>query len=526
MTNKSVSLGKALVKKGLMPREIRLPYVKLSEAAIDKDALELVPAGVAYRLKFMPLKLKKDRIVIATADPFDLNIMDDLGLFLGRRVDTILTGEKEVFDAIRIYYGLGADTIDNIVRTESDGVVESLHVEEAENIEDMSRDASIIKFVNQILGQAVKDNVTDIHIEPYERELRVRYRIDGLLYNVAVPRGVRHFGPAIISRIKVMANLDIAEKRLPQDGRVKVRMNDEDLDLRVSILPTQFGESVDIRILRTSMLYDLERLGFETGDLTELEKLIRKPHGIIFVTGPTGSGKTTTLYSCLTKINSDEKKIITIEDPIEYQLRGITQIQVNPKIGLDFARGLRSVLRHDPDIMMVGEARDTETIETTIRVALTGHLVFSTMHTNDASGGIARLLDMGIEPYLITSSVECFIAQRLVRLICPVCREERVPDTETLREFGEVECPGSLRIYEGKGCEQCKFSGYRGRTGIYEFLPVTERIKDLILHRASSDMIKKEALSSGMRTLRMDGWSKALKGQTTISEVMRVTKED
>jgi type II secretory ATPase GspE/PulE/Tfp pilus assembly ATPase PilB-like protein len=393
-------------------------------------------------------------------------------------------------------------------------------------MEDLVEDASIIKFVNQIFVQAVKDRVTDIHIEPYEDELKLRYRIDGMLHDIPVPAGIKYFQAAIVSRIKIMANLDIAEKRLPQDGRIKIRVAAEELDLRVSILPTQYGESVDIRLLSGNMLYSLENLGLFPSDLDILEGLIKKPHGIIFVTGPTGSGKTTTLYACLSKINTKDKKIITIEDPIEYQLKGVTQIQVHPRIGLSFAAGLRSMLRHDPDIMMVGEVRDFETAEITIRVALTGHLVFSTLHTNDAAGGVTRLLDMGVEPFLAASSVECFIAQRLVRIVCPKCRIEKKPDKEALKEFGVGNSGSKVVVYEGKGCEACKFTGYKGRTAIYEFLPMNEDIRDLVLRRASSDQIKNKALELGMHTLRMDGWEKIKKGLTTVNEVIRVTKED
>lgn len=323
-----------------------------------------------------------------------------------------------------------------------------------------------------------------------------------------------------------MSNLDIAERRLPQDGRVKIRVGANEIDLRISILPTQFGESVDIRILSGSMLYSLEKLGLLRPDLDILEKLIKKPHGIIFVTGPTGSGKSTTLYACLSKINNKDRKIITIEDPIEYQMKGITQLQVHPRIGLSFSTGLRSMLRHDPDIMMVGEVRDFETAEITIRVALTGHLVFSTLHTNDAAGGITRLLDMGIEPFLVASSVECFIAQRLVRIICPGCKIEKKIDKNILAEFGIENNTDNISVYEGKGCDSCKFTGYKGRTAIYEFLLMDEGIRDLVLKRASSDQIKKKALEFGMHTLRMDGWEKIKKGLTTINEVIRVTEED
>ncbi len=392
----------------------------------------------------------------------------------------------------------------------------------------MAEDASIIKFVNQIIHQAVVDRATDIHIEPFEDQLRVRYRIDGVLYDANVPSNIKYFHSAIVSRIKIMANLDIAERRLPQDGRILVRMGENDLDLRISILPTPYGETVDIRILTPGMLFSLSDLGLSGNDLKILEKLIKNPHGIMFVTGPTGSGKTTTLYACLSQINDSKKKIITIEDPIEYQVKGVTQLQVQPKIGFTFAQGLRSMLRHDPDVMMVGEVRDLETAEITIRVALTGHLVFSTLHTNDAAGGVARLLDIGIEPYLVASSVQCFIAQRLVRVVCSKCKYEVKLEPALIKQL-QTEQEDDLaraKVYAGKGCEACKFTGYRGRSGIYEFLLVTDAIRDLILKHASASEIRKKAVLEGMHSLRQDGWEKVKKGTTTPFEVLRVTQQE
>jgi len=390
-----------------------------------------------------------------------------------------------------------------------------------EDTEDLAEDASIIKFVNQILQQAYYDRATDIHIEPFENDLIVRYRIDGILYDATIPPTIKYFESAIISRIKIMANLNIAERRLPQDGRINIKVGNDDLDLRVSILPTPYGESVVIRLLTNKMLYSLKELGLSQSDLTILEEMIKKPHGIILVTGPTGSGKTTTLYACLSKINNKELKILTIEDPIEYHLNGITQIQVHPKIGLTFAAGLRSMLRHDPDVMMVGEVRDLETAEITIRVSLTGHLVFSTLHTNDAAGATTRLLDMGIEPYLVASSVECIIAQRLVRLICPECKHP-INDKKAIARLGGG-ISEDAQIYEGKGCDKCKFTGFRGRTAIYEFIMMNDEIRHLVLNHASADQIKKKAVAMGMVTLRQDGINKVLKGITTVGEVMRVS---
>ncbi len=526
-------LGASLIKLGFikendlyntLSEQLNIPYIKLKEIQIDAKVFEKLPAKFACHYKVMPVKLEENTLTIATRDPLDVRILDDIRLFSGFNVISVLAAESDISEAIRKYYGLGAETIEEIIDvTDKDLVMPET---KTETIDEMAEDASIIKFVNQILVQAIKDNATDIHIEPYENELKTRYRIDGILYDVPVPSGIKYFQSAVVSRIKIMANLDIAERRLPQDGRIKIKVGANEMDLRISILPTQFGESVDIRILSGAMLYSLEKLGLLQSDFEILEKLIKKPHGIIFVTGPTGSGKSTTLYACLTKINNQDRKIITIEDPIEYQIKGITQIQVHPRIGLSFATGLRSMLRHDPDIMMVGEVRDFETAEITIRVALTGHLVFSTLHTNDAAGGITRLIDMGIEPFLVASSVECFIAQRLVRLICQKCKVEKRMDKNILSEFGIENITDNIYVYEGKGCDDCKFTGYKGRTAIYEFLLMDEGIRDLVLKRASADQIKKKALEFGMHTLRMDGWEKIKKGLTTINEVIRVTEED
>jgi len=399
--------------------------------------------------------------------------------------------------------------------------------EKTEDLEVLAEDASIIKFVNQILSEAINERATDIHLEPFQDELRTRYRIDGVLYDINIPETIRYFHPAIVSRIKIMARLNIAERRLPQDGRIKIKVNDKELDLRVSVIPTIFGESVQIRILSSTLFLELEKLGLLPQDLKIIEKVITKPHGIIFVTGPTGSGKSTTLYAALARINSSNIKIITIEDPIEYQLRGVNQIQVNPQIGLNFASALRYMLRHDPDVMMVGEVRDYETAEIAIRSALTGHLVFSTLHTNDAAGAVTRLLDMKIEPFLVSSSLECLIAQRLVRLICPKCKTPVKSKGEILDQIKDIEFdPQKIELYEGKGCEECRFTGYRDRTAIYEILTVTEAIRELILKRASSQQIKKSAISQGMRTLRQDGLQKVLGGLTTLTEVIRVTEQE
>ncbi len=530
-------IGAVLVEMGLLTDEQLLPvlseqlgidYVKIKQLTVDAETIKLVPAKFACHYKLIPLKKEDDTLTVAISDPLNIQTLDDLRLLLKVEVNPVLASQRDILEAIRQYYGVGADTIEKmLVEPSAFQRLETFKIA-TEDLESLAEDASVIKFVNQIIQQAVSDRATDIHIEPFEDQLRIRYRIDGILYDASVPANIKYFHSAIVSRIKVMASLDVAERRLPQDGRILVKLTDKELDLRISILPTPYGESVDIRILIPGMLFNLDDLGLAEKDLTVLESLIKRPHGIIFVTGPTGSGKTTTLYACLSKINDAEKKIITIEDPIEYQIKGITQIQVQPKIGFSFAEGLRSMLRHDPDIMMVGEVRDLETAEITIRVALTGHLVFSTIHTNDAAGGVARLLDIGIEPYLVASSVECFIAQRLVRLICPKCRYELKAEKEILRELQaqQEEDISGLKFFGGKGCEFCKFTGYRGRLGIYEFLLMNDAIRELILRRASANEIKKMAVSGGMRTLRQDGWEKVKQGLTTPAEVIRVTQQE
>ncbi|MBN2097940.1 MAG: type II/IV secretion system protein [Candidatus Omnitrophica bacterium] len=528
-------IGTTLVKMNFLTEEqifpvlseqLEIEYAKLKKIQIDPQTIELVPAKFACHYKLIPIKKENNILTVAVSDPMNIQMLDDLRLLLKVEVNPVLAGQKDILEAIRKYYGVGAETIEKMVSEPSPLQELKAFKIAAEDLESLAEDASIIKFVNQIILQAVQDRATDIHIEPFEEQLRIRYRIDGILYDASVPANIKYFHSPIVSRLKIMANLDIAERRLPQDGRMLVRLAGKDLDLRISILPTPYGETVDIRILLPSMLFSLEDLGLSKSDREILETLIARPHGIIFVTGPTGSGKTTTLYACLNKINDAKKKIITIEDPIEYQIKGITQIQVQPKVGLSFAQGLRSMLRHDPDIMMVGEVRDRETADITIRVALTGHLVFSTVHTNDAAGGVARLLDIGIEPYLIASSVECFIAQRLVRLICPKCKHQVELRKELLRQLGseQQEDSSGMKFFEGKGCEYCKFTGYRGRTGIYEFLLVNEDIRELILKRTSASQIKKAAVSGGMRTLRQDGWERVKMGLTTPQEVVRVTQ--
>jgi len=521
-------LGTLLIQSGklspeqLLPvlaEQVGMPYVRLGERPLPPEALAKVPPKFASRYRLVPLSFERGLLRVAIADPFDVQTLDELRLLLDCPLEPVLAGEGEIRDAIQRHYGIGASAVERLLGA---GTQDAVPARVGEELTEAVDEASVISFVNQMILSAVRDRATDIHIEPFDQRLRIRQRIDGVMYEMPIPPDLFKLHQAIVSRIKVMAQLDIAEKRLPQDGRIKVRLDGQELDLRISVLPTAFGESVEIRLLSSQMLFSLERLGLGDDHLTQLVRFIEKPHGIIFVTGPTGSGKTTTLYACLSKLNAPNVKLLTIEDPIEYQLTGITQLQVHPKIGFTFAQGLRSMLRHDPDIMMVGEVRDPETAEITIRSALTGHLVFSTLHTNDAAGGVTRLLDMGIEAYLVASSVLCFIAQRLVRVVCPACQAPRAAPPGLREEFGLTDPPPSTLRY-GRGCPACKGTGYQGRTAIYEFLPVTEAVQRLILQRASSHDIAHAAQQEGMRTLRQDGGQRILQGVTTPEEVLRVT---
>ncbi len=513
-------------EKKLLPilsGQLNIEYVNLKDKKISPEVINRVPPKFVSHYKIIPFDFQNGCLHIATTMPDNIFFLDEISLVVQVPVIPFVAGINDILDAIRQYYGVGAETIEQMMG--SVHPVDDIDSQLGDIADDS--DASISKFLNQILLEAYKDRSSDIHIEPFEGELHIRYRVDGVLYDAQVPPNIKYFKDSINSRIKILCNLNIAEKRLPQDGRFKVRMGNIDLDLRVSFLPTPYGESVVLRILNSTKLFSLDELGLGEEEKAAIEKLIRKPHGIIFLTGPTGSGKTTTLYSCLARLNTDEKKIITIEDPVEYQLKGITQIQINPAIGLTFASGLRSILRHDPDIMMVGEVRDIETAEIAIQSALTGHLIFSTLHTNDAASGVTRLLDMGVDPYLITSTVDCFIAQRLVRTICPKCKEEIKLTAELLKNFEEfLKSDEIIHFYQGKGCEQCNFTGYIGREPIYEVLFINESIRDLVMQRRTANEIKDQAVKNGMMTLRESGWIKVKQGKTNPQEVMRVTQED
>jgi len=478
--------------------------------------------------KFLPLRRENERLIVAFANPRDIETIDDLRAHLKCSIEPVSASQDEIMEGIKKYFGEGVETIEKMVKDMSDGVLQLGDGREAEisDLKDMASQAPVIKLVNLIIMEALNKRASDIHIEAMEDQLRVRYRVDGVLHDISSPP--KRFQAAIVSRIKIMAEMNIAERRLAQDGRIAVRIKDLDIDLRVSTVPTLYGESVVIRILdKSSILINMEDLGFSREIYEIFHQLILRPHGIILVTGPTGSGKTTTLYSALNKINAPAKKIITLEDPVEYQLKGINQIPVKPKIGLTFASGLRSIVRQDPDVIMIGEMRDHETAEIAIQSALTGHLVFSTLHTNDAPGGVTRLIDMGVEPYLVASSVEAILAQRLVRVVCSDCKEAVTPDNKVLSDLGLSETTLSqTTLYQGRGCSTCDFTGYRGRLGIFELLVMTETIKQLVLEKGNANIIKEKARQESMISLREDGLRKVLDGVTSIEEVLRVTQDE
>lgn len=506
-----------------------LPFVRIAIGDIPEALAQDVPARFATHFGFVPIGYEDEAILVAFSDPLDSTRCDEIRMALKRAIHPVVSTPSDIEKASRELYGLGADTVEQILSDSKDGegIVTLESEASATDLGDDSLDASIVKFVNVLFMEAIQSEATDIHIEPFEDELRVRYRIDGVLHQIPVPSSVLGFQYSIISRVKVMANLNIAEKRLPQDGKIQVSIGEAKYDLRISLLPTPHGESLNIRILtRSSIFKSLGELGFLEDDLESIHSFIERPHGIILVTGPTGSGKSTTLYSVLNRLNKTDRKTITIEDPIEYQLKGITQMQVLPQIGFDFSMGLRSMLRHDPDVMMVGEIRDYETAEMSIRASLTGHLVFSTLHTNDAAGTVTRLIDMGVEPFLIASTMIASIAQRLVRKVCDECASPVEPSPEMLREFGmNPEDLAQARFREGSGCEQCRDTGYHGRLAICEILPFVQEIKELTVKSAPSSEIKQCARNLGMRTLRDSGWLRVESGETTLDEVLRVSAD-
>ena len=508
--------------------QLDLPFLSdLPTQDLNTDFAGKVPIQFLKKYKMVPLVTSKEAF-IAVNDPSAFQPIDDLRLSLGwDGVKVVLAPYSAILSAINLAYDMSQDSAERVIQDmhedDSDQILSE--IEKTGDLLDETSEAPIIKLVNLMLSQAVKARASDIHIEPYQDTFKVRYRVDGILYDKLSPP--KRIQSTLVSRVKVMARLNIAEKRLPQDGRIEIRIADKNVDIRVSTIPTAFGERVVLRLLdKSTVLLKLTDIGMPEDRLKLIERLIRTPHGIILVTGPTGSGKTTTLYAALTTINNPDINIITIEDPVEYQIEGIGQIQVNPKIELTFAKGLRSIVRQDPDVILVGEIRDMETAEIGIQSALTGHLVFSTLHTNDSASAVTRLIDMGIEPFLVSSSVMAILAQRLVRVVCDECKEAYTPDVESLDSIDLTpEMAAGKTIYRGTGCPACLNTGYRGRTGIFELMILDDSIKNLILQTSDANAIKRLAVEQGMISLRRDGAQKVLDGMTTIEEVFRVTQQ-
>ncbi|MEM6328745.1 MAG: GspE/PulE family protein [Planctomycetota bacterium] len=505
-------------------------YFDLASADVDLSLLDDFPQRLIHRHALFPVSRHNGSLVVATSDPFEFYPLDELSSATGLTVEPVLSPRSQIASRIKAHLGVGSETVEGLLAQREDDVqlLEDLDAEDSE-LADQAQEASVVRLVNEILVEAVDARASDVHIESQAAGIRIRYRIDGLLHAQPTPPEINHFQAAIISRLKIMARLNIAEKRLPQDGRIKLRIAGREIDVRVSVIPMLHGEGIVMRLLdKGRMNFSLQALGMEDDLYAALGELIRLPHGILLVTGPTGSGKTTTLYSALSEIRSEETKIITTEDPVEYQLPGINQIQVHPKIGLTFAASLRSILRHDPDVVLVGEIRDHETAENAIQASLTGHLVFSTLHTNDAPSAYTRLVDMGVEPFLVSSTIEAVMAQRLVRRLCPKCRRPTSPDRSDLPDDFPWDAWKSTGepLYQAGGCRDCLELGFTGRQGIFELCPTTPAVRQLAHDRASSWEIRKAALGDGMRTLRQDAWRKVLAGITTVDEVLRVTKGD
>jgi type II secretion system protein E len=507
-----------------LAKEYGVEFTALDDIEPDRQLLSLFPARMLLKEELLPLRRVNGSIEVATSRLFATHGLDTLKSMTGLRLKPVLAPAEAIQREMKKRLGVGADTIDTLGGEASFQVVNDEN-EEDNNLDNAAEDASIIRFVNQVLKDAIDLRASDVHLEPFQDELRIRYRIDGVLQDVPVPPQIKRFQPAIVSRVKILSHLNIAEKRLPQDGRIKLRVDNAEVDIRVSVIPMLHGEAVVMRLLRQSAtLRGMGELGMDPRELKSFRQILGLPHGIILVTGPTGSGKTSTLYTALNEINDSVRKIITIEDPIEYQLRGINQIQVSEKSGLTFARGLRAILRHDPDVLLIGEIRDRETAQIAVQASLTGHLVFSTLHTNDAPGALTRLVDMGVEPYLVASSLEAVLAQRLVRVLCPECKQEdNSPTTQALK--AQLNFRPDAKVFRAVGCRECRQTGYHGRRGIFEWMDTTNQIRQLILKGASSGEIRELATRNGMRTLAEDGWRLVSNGTTTPEEVLRVTKD-
>lgn len=530
-------IDQTLIKMGLVTEdavlkmlsgEFGMAYVDLKEIDVDLELLSQFPTSAIYRHSLLPLYRENGHVVVATDDPLNLEGLDELSTVSGLRLEPVLTRGNELESRIHELLGVGGDTINELVRQRNEEGIELLEEIEEDHGElaEGAQAPSVIRLVNELLIEAVKLQTSDVHIEPQESGLRVRYRIDGMLRVQSVPPEINHFYSAIVTRLKIMSHLNIAEKRLPQDGRIKLRVSGREVDVRVSIIPMVHGEGVVLRLLdKAKMKFDLANVGMPPTIIKRFKQLIGLPHGIILVTGPTGSGKSTTLYSALNEIKSPHTKIITVEDPVEYQMDGINQIQVHGKIGLTFAAGLRSILRHDPDVVLIGEIRDGETAQAAIQASLTGHVVFSTLHTNDAPSAFTRLVDMGVEPYLVASTVEGVLAQRLVRKLCSDCkRAVAVSSAELPPDFPKDEAPDA--IFEPVGCRECSDSGYSGRIGVFELLTTDETLQEMCANNESSTRIRSHALKHGMTTLRQSGWEQVMAGVTSVEEVVRITRGD
>ncbi len=530
--NPGMGLAEAAVKFGgakeadflaAVGRVLGLEVVDLDKANPSPEALQKLPASVVYQFSVLPFRVTDAALTVVTFDPFETRAADGLPLLTACPVERALATRESVERAVKKFYGVGAEAIEKMLEDGRYDVGDDIGTLTKIDVNEMGEEASIVRFVNQIIAEADRQGATDIHIEPQETELRIRYRIDGMLHKVDVPPQLNRLKNAIISRIKVMADLDIAEKRLPMDGRIGIRIAGQDIDIRVSTMPSAYGESVSLRLLaKSGSFVKMQDLGFNARDYAVVEKIIHRPNGIFLVTGPTGSGKSTSLYSFLSEVNKMDVRIMTAEDPIEYHMAGVNQVQMHAEIGMTFARALRAFLRQDPDIIMVGEIRDRETAEIAINASLTGHMVFSTLHTNDAAGAFPRLIDMGVEPFLIASAVAGVMGQRLCRRLCPACRREVPLDMK----FYTLETPPKKdTVFEPAGCEKCKMTGYRGRRALFEVLDVDEEIEGAIVRRENATAIRHLALAKGMKTLREDGWDKVFEGATSVTEVLRVTEE-
>ena len=523
-------LDHALVQLGMlteqqllevMSEQLHIPLVNLNELTIDPETLRALPPKIVYRKRLVPISRVNGTLNVATSDAFDLYAFDDIRLMTGLNIQPVLAPRADIEKIIKTHYGLGGHTLDEMVGAD-DVEAASGSIEGGEDLLEMAQEASVIKLVNEIILEAVNERASDIHIEPYEHHMSIRYRIDGVLQEASVPPQMHRFQAAIISRVKILASLNIAERRVPQDGRIKFNVGGRQIDVRVSVIPMLYGEGVVMRLLdKSNVLFTLQQLGMDDQTFALFRGLIERPHGIILVTGPTGAGKTTTLYAALNAITGPGIKVLTVEDPVEYHLQGVNQIPINSQVGMTFERGLRAILRHDPDVVMIGEIRDFETARAAIQAALTGHLVLSTLHTNDAASAPMRLIEMGVEPFLVSSTLIGSMAQRLVRRICPKCMTEYAPDREKLpRDF---QLDADARLARSNGCPHCRNTGFRGRTGLYELMVMNDAIAHKVMERAPSPVIVAAARASGLRLLREDGWAKVRAGVTTVHEVVTCT---